>query len=206
MSGASSDQFTIGLTDAPTPSLVASPETPSEPPTLNDDDLPEAAGPQAVVGAGDFGSPGLPVRTTWDPSPPSPQPPPPTTKPVEFLLVDDNPINLKMISHHMKKLGHSFDTATDGKKAFEAVQASGGQYKCIFMDISMPNMDGFESTRLVRAFEREKHLPRCQIFALTGIASESAQQEAFASGIDLFLTKPVKLKELNRILEEKTLA
>lgn len=67
----------------------------------------------------------------------------------------------------------------------------------------MPVMDGFESTRLIRGFEREQHLPRCYIFALSGLASESAQQEAFASGIDLFLTKPVKLKELNRILGER---
>jgi CheY-like chemotaxis protein len=129
----------------------------------------------------------------------------PPTLTATFLLVDDNPVNLKMISHHMRKLGHDFDTATNGQQAFDAVRESGGRYKCIFMDISMPVMDGFESTRLIRGFEREQHLPRSYIFALSGLASESAQQEAFASGIDLFLTKPVKLKELNRILGERQL-
>lgn len=128
-----------------------------------------------------------------------------TPRAADFLLVDDNPVNLKMISHHMKKLGQTFDTATDGQKAFDAVRAAGGRYKCIFMDISMPVMDGFESTRQIRSYEREQHIPACHIFALTGIASEAAQQEAFASGIELFLTKPVKLKELNRILEERKL-
>jgi CheY-like chemotaxis protein len=126
-------------------------------------------------------------------------------KTAEFLLVDDNPVNMRMISHHMKKLGHAFETAADGKQAYDVVREGAGRFKCIFMDISMPVMDGFESTRLIRAFEREQQLPRSHVFALTGLASESAQQEAFACGIDLFLTKPVKLKELNRILEERNL-
>jgi len=195
-------------------------ETPSEISTPADGDFLSTSNNEVADTTGEVTvgveEPGLPLRTGQDPVPRSPQPsrqrneasnsPTPTPRPAKFLLVDDNPVNLKMISHHMKKLGHSFDTATDGKEAFDAVQASGGQYSCIFMDIQMPTMDGFEATRLVRAFEREEHLPRCLVFALTGIASEAAQEEAFASGIDLFLTKPVKLKELNRILEEKNLA
>jgi len=67
----------------------------------------------------------------------------------------------------------------------------------------MPVMDGFESTRLIRAFEMEKRLPRCTIIALTGLASAEAQLEAFASGIDLFLAKPVRLKELGQILASR---
>ncbi|KAK2053757.1 hsp90-like protein [Colletotrichum caudatum] len=79
----------------------------------------------------------------------------------------------------------------------------GGGFQCVLMDISMPVMDGFEATRRIRAIETEQGLARCHIFALTGLASASAQQEAFASGIDLFLTKPVRLKELSNILETK---
>ncbi|KAL0930099.1 Histidine kinase 5-like protein 2 [Colletotrichum truncatum] len=108
---------------------------------------------------------------------------------------------------YMRKLGHEFACATNGLEAFEAFQESSGQgakeFKCILMDISMPVMDGFESARRIRALESERGLSRCHIFALTGLASASAQQEAFVSGIDLFLTKPVRLKELNSILENK---
>lgn len=71
----------------------------------------------------------------------------------------------------------------------------------IFMDISMPRMDGLESTRHIRAHERALSLRSTTIIALTGLASASAQQEAFSSGIDLFLTKPVRLKELGSILD-----
>ncbi|TKA78586.1 hypothetical protein B0A55_03872 [Friedmanniomyces simplex] len=72
----------------------------------------------------------------------------------------------------------------------------------ILMDISMPILNGFEATRLIRAFEQQHGVhPPAHIVALTGLGSASAQQEAFSSGVDLFLTKPVRLKELTRVLE-----
>ncbi|OBS28499.1 hypothetical protein FPOA_02435 [Fusarium poae] len=100
----------------------------------------------------------------------------------EFLLVDDNFINLKILSSYMKKLKQPYQTASDGLEAVTAYEADPGRYTCILMDISMPVMDGFEATRL---------------------ASEEAQREAEVSGLDLFLTKPVRLKELGPILRAK---
>jgi CheY-like chemotaxis protein len=132
-------------------------------------------------------------------------PPDAETEPPAFLIVDDNYINLKILSSYMKKLGRVYDTVTDGKEAVELYRRQPGRYKCIFMDISMPVMDGFEATRRIRACETEQQLQPAIIFALSGLASASAQQEAFASGIDLFLTKPVKLKELGTILRSRGL-
>ncbi|KAG5925478.1 hypothetical protein E4U42_004238 [Claviceps africana] len=117
-----------------------------------------------------------------------------------FLLVDDNPINLKILTTYMKKLKLPYRTATNGQQAVDVFSHDPGMYKCVFMDISMPVMDGFEATRHIRTMEEERGLRRCTIFALTGLASADAQQEAFSSGIDLFLTKPVKLAELSQIL------
>ena len=65
----------------------------------------------------------------------------------------------------------------------------------------MPVMDGLECTRRIRGFERSHGLKPTTIIALTGLASGSIQQEAFANGVDLFLTKPVRLKELREILD-----
>ncbi|WYZ40907.1 hypothetical protein EsH8_IV_001248 [Colletotrichum jinshuiense] len=124
----------------------------------------------------------------------------------KFLLVDDNPLNLKILASYMQKLGHKYHNAMDGRQAIEVFQQGAGEFQCILMDISMPVMDGFEATRRIRALEAERGLSRCHVFALTGLASASAQQEAFASGIDLFLTKPVRLKELNKILEMNGIA
>ncbi len=69
----------------------------------------------------------------------------------------------------------------------------------------MPVMDGLESTRLIREFERQNHLKPTIVIALTGLASASAQREAFASGIDIFLSKPVAFTELKHILDSKGL-
>lgn len=146
---------------------------------------------------------------------PAAAPPPPANpkqrqqqQQTEFLLVDDNPINLKILSSYLHKLGLAYQTATNGREALDVYKRDPAQCKCIFMDISMPVMDGFEATRLIRAHEAELGggggvLPPASIFALSGLASSSAQQEAFWSGVDLFLTKPVKLKELGSILRSR---
>lgn len=143
------------------------------------------------------------------PTPPISPPefiPPPEPK-IEFLLVDDNPINLKILSAYLHKLGLSYQTATNGREAVDAFIRDPTQCKCIFMDISMPIMNGFEATRLIRAHEAKLGIVTTptSIFALSGLASSSAQQEAFWSGVDLFLTKPVKLQELGSILRSRAL-
>lgn len=120
-----------------------------------------------------------------------------------FLLVDDNHINLKILCSYMKKLGQAYQTATNGQEAVDAFRRDPQIYGCVFMDISMPVMDGFEATRRIRAYETEKMLRPVSIFALSGLASVGAQEEAFASGVDLFLSKPVRLKELGSILASR---
>lgn len=148
----------------------------------------------------------------------------PPAQGISVLLVDDNNINLTLLATFMKKQRHAYDTATNGLEALQAYQAQidptriPGQsdnslllqnqsqliaqsFDFCLMDINMPTMDGLESTRRIRAFERAKGLRPAVIVALTGMASASVQQEAFASGVDLFLTKPVRLKELTTIFE-----
>ncbi|KUI70804.1 Hybrid signal transduction histidine kinase L [Cytospora mali] len=69
----------------------------------------------------------------------------------------------------------------------------------------MPVVDGFQATRKIRQIETERALMLCAVMALTGLATEASQQEAFASGIDLFSTKPVKLEEIRQILAARGL-
>lgn len=147
----------------------------------------------------------------------SPEPRAPASSGNEYLLVDDNPINLKILSAYMHKLGLPYQTATNGQEAVDAFVREPSRFRCVFMDISMPVMDGCQATRMIRAYESghmdvtaagaagAARAPPISIFALSGLASASAQQEALWSGVDLFLTKPVKLKELGSILRSRGL-
>ncbi|CAK1366227.1 Hybrid signal transduction histidine kinase B [Cercospora beticola] len=138
---------------------------------------------------------------------------------VSMMLVDDNSINLQLLVTYAEKNGHRKIVATDGQQAVDVYKQAAleaeekGETKesvpkgeapikpqVVLMDINMPVLNGFEATRAIRGFEKQKGLEAATIIALTGLGSASAQQEAFSSGVDLFLTKPVRLKELTNIL------
>jgi CheY-like chemotaxis protein len=68
------------------------------------------------------------------------------------------------------------------------------------MDISMPVMDGMTATRKIREFECKHSLPRTPIYALTGLASATARNEALEAGVDQFLTKPISFPQLAQIV------
>lgn len=102
----------------------------------------------------------------------------------------------------MGKLGKAYETARNGKEAVDTYTGQPNHFKAILMDISMPVMDGLEATRRIRAYEQKTQLPAVTILALTGLSSESThQEEALGSGVDVFLTKPVRLKALSEVLE-----
>lgn len=129
-----------------------------------------------------------------------------STRLARVLVVDDNRINLNLMMTFMKKWKLTeLDAAENGKLAVEAVEQMAKGYDIIFMDISMPVMNGFEATRAIRSLERENEGDGCRpaiIIALTGLSSSRDESEALASGVDLFLTKPVSFKEVSRLLGE----
>ncbi|KAF2449336.1 hypothetical protein P171DRAFT_480425 [Karstenula rhodostoma CBS 690.94] len=125
------------------------------------------------------------------------------------LAVDDNPINLRLLRSFVEKLRHRHVLAKNGLEALETYKTSTlevaapnlSRVDVILMDINMPEMDGLEATRQIRAYERDNSLPPVTIIALTGLASSEAQQEAHASGVNLFLIKPVRLADLEVVLK-----
>jgi CheY-like chemotaxis protein len=118
-----------------------------------------------------------------------------------FLIVDDNRINIKLLSTYLSRKSYPFTTAADGVLAVEAYKAARGNFSCVFMDIQMPHMNGIEATRAIREYERREHLPAITVVALTGLATEENQREAEAIGINEFFAKPVRLKALDVILK-----
>ena len=123
----------------------------------------------------------------------------PTTGP-RVLLVDDNDINLKIMVTYMRKLNCFYMTAKDGLQAFHNFRDSTTPFDYVLMDVSMPVMDGLSATREIRAFEHDNRLKPTTVIALTGLASAKTEEEAFASGVNMFLTKPVQLKRLKDVL------
>ncbi|RAL14088.1 sensor histidine kinase/response regulator [Aspergillus homomorphus CBS 101889] len=119
---------------------------------------------------------------------------------LHVLIVDDNDINIKILTTFMRKIGCSYETATDGLIALEKFKASPKRFDYILMDISMPVMDGIESSSKIREYEEETARPRTAIMAVTGVASSEMQQQAFAAGIDDYLVKPLSLHDLKRIM------
>ncbi|KAB5522166.1 hsp90-like protein [Coniochaeta sp. 2T2.1] len=127
----------------------------------------------------------------------------PATSRKSVLIVDDNPINRKILAAYMKRIDQPHHMATNGLEALEMYQGSPSEYSCILTaDISMPVMDGLECSRRAREFERARQLRPCKIIALTGLSGTLVQQDAFASGVDVFLTRPVTLKSVVDTLEE----
>jgi CheY-like chemotaxis protein len=128
-----------------------------------------------------------------------------------LLIVDDNAINLQLLTMFATKHKYSHVTACDGDAAFKAFQSAheasalssdDSVPNIVLMDINMPLMDGYESTQLIRKYEKKHHMTPATIFAVTALQSEAARVEAFGSGFDKFLSKPVKLKQLAKLIQE----
>ena len=118
-----------------------------------------------------------------------------------ILVVDDNAINLKVLKAYMNKLKHPHVAAVNGLEALQIYTSSTpNTIRCVLTDISMPVMDGLESARRIREFERKEKRKPAIIIALTGLDGQEVKQEAVASGVDLYLTRPLMLKGLEKAL------
>lgn len=94
----------------------------------------------------------------------------------------------------------SFEIKNADEGAITGVSDHARKPMVILLDINMPVLDGFEAARRIRTFERRQGLYPAIIIAITGLGSAEARQKAHASGMDMFLTKPVRLRDLTEVL------
>jgi DNA-binding response OmpR family regulator len=124
------------------------------------------------------------------------------TKPIVYnntgkiLLVEDNPLNQKVLGMFISKLGYEFDIASNGQLAVDL--SANNNYAFILMDIYMPGMDGPEATIKIREAELKTDC-RAKIIAITANESEESVKRCYDSGMDDYLVKPFTLE----ILKEK---
>ena len=113
-----------------------------------------------------------------------------------ILLVEDNNINQLVTGEILTNLGLTFDIAEDGKQAVQKVE-NAPQYDLILMDVQMPVMDGYEATKLLR----EKGFTAVPIIGLSANAMKEDKQNALQSGMNDYLTKPIKQKSLIAVVK-----
>jgi CheY-like chemotaxis protein/HPt (histidine-containing phosphotransfer) domain-containing protein len=108
---------------------------------------------------------------------------------LRILLAEDNPINQKLAVILLQKQGYSVDAVDTGTQVVEKARSE--QYHAILMDVSMPEMDGFEATRLIRAWEsgHGQHIP---IIAMTAHAMQGDRERCLLAGMDDYLSKPLE--------------
>ncbi|MCP3969699.1 MAG: response regulator [Rhodobacteraceae bacterium] len=145
----------------------------------------------------------LPQATA--PNPPTPQDTPPEPaepRRMRILAAEDNKTNRLVFGKLVKTLTIDLTFATNGREAVEAFETL--QPDLIFMDISMPEVDGKEATRQIRAIEADRDLPHTTIVALTAHAMSGDDDAILAAGLDHYLTKPLKKALIFARIEAET--
>ena len=114
----------------------------------------------------------------------------------QVLLVEDNPINRRVIESILKKHGIAVVSVEDGAAAVRVVTEENLQPAAILMDCQMPVMDGYEATRQIRQWEQRTGRPHARIIALTAAAYQEDRDQCTQAGMDDFLAKPIDVKAL----------
>jgi CheY-like chemotaxis protein len=114
----------------------------------------------------------------------------------KILLVEDNELNRDMLSRRLIRLGYSMTIAVDGREALEMAVLE--EPDLILMDLSLPEIDGWEATRRLKASPVTQHIP---VIALTAHAMSGDRVKALDAGCDDFDTKPVELPRLIEKIE-----
>ena len=109
----------------------------------------------------------------------------------KILLVEDNEMNRDMLSRRLERRGYNIAIAVDGKEGIEKAQS--GEFDLVLMDMSLPEIDGWEATRQLRARPATEKLP---IIALTAHAMAGDREKALEAGCDDYDTKPIEFKRL----------
>ena len=121
-----------------------------------------------------------------------------------LLVAEDNPVNQMLVSRLVEKQGHTCRIAENGQQALKLLESD--QFDCILMDVQMPVMNGIEATSAIRAAEKDRaknkgravHIP---IVAMTADAMVGDRERCLAAGMDGYVAKPVKIKELFSAVE-----
>ncbi|MBI1394496.1 MAG: response regulator [Betaproteobacteria bacterium] len=121
------------------------------------------------------------------------------TRPLRVLVAEDNPVNRRLITTLLRKMGHAVVTAEDGAQALDAYEA--GRFDVGLFDLQMPVLDGLELTRRIRTIERERGNARMPVLAVSANFAEEDREASRRAGMDGYLMKPFTRAGLERALD-----
>lgn len=123
---------------------------------------------------------------------------------LHVLVAEDNPVNQRVIRGMLKKFSIQAEFASNGKETVAKVSKNGMPFDLILMDCEMPVMDGFEATRQIRHWEKQRSADQnlAVIVALSAHAMSDKKEAAVKAGMDDYLTKPVKISDLSSVLHK----
>ncbi|GAO19616.1 uncharacterized protein UV8b_08196 [Ustilaginoidea virens] len=117
------------------------------------------------------------------------------------LLVEDNPVNQKVLNRYLKKIGVDVEVAVDGAECTEIVLAKPhGYYSLILCDLHMPRKDGYQACREIRRWENAAGFRKMPIIALSANVMSDVQEKCIAAGFSDYVTKPVDFIDLSRAM------
>jgi CheY-like chemotaxis protein len=116
--------------------------------------------------------------------------------PARILLADDNPVNLKVAQAYLNKMGYRPESVTNGLEVLHLLEHR--MFDFIFIDVQMPEMDGYETARQIR--QRWSDAERPRLIAITGNAMQGDREKCLTAGMDDYISKPVRAKELEAVL------
>ncbi len=121
------------------------------------------------------------------------------TPSLRILLAEDSYANQRLAVGVLSKLGHQVTVANNGREAIEALERE--PFDLVLMDVQMPEMDGYQATAVIREREARAgaHTP---IVAMTAHAMKGDREECLAAGMDDYVAKPLRKRELQRVLDE----
>jgi CheY-like chemotaxis protein len=119
-------------------------------------------------------------------------------RPLQIMVVEDNIVNQKVAEAMLKKRGHSVVIASNGREALDRYEKE--SFELILMDVQMPEMDGFEATKLIRGKEKAdgSYVP---IVAMTAHAMKGDRERCLAAGMDDYISKPIREAALFSVIE-----